>query len=153
MTTWITSGDYVDLSPSDQYLVSLYFVITSITTVGYGDISATNPTERMFCIGLMLLGVIGFTFATGVLSSIIANYDNEDARYKQELAILDRLHNQYHDGFPLELYNKLKNCIQETDLEEDEEINKFIDELPHSLRVEVSNHIYSRMITKISLFS
>ena len=91
-TTWIKDGGYDGLSNSDKYLVSLYFVITSITTVGFGDISATNPTERMFCIGLMLLGVIGFTFATGVLSSIIANYDNEDARYKQELAILERLH-------------------------------------------------------------
>ena len=81
-TNWIESGGFVDLSPSDKYLVSLYFVITSITTVGFGDISATNPTERCFCIGLMLLGVIGFTFATGVLSSIISSYDNEDARYK-----------------------------------------------------------------------
>jgi len=72
-------------------LVSIYFVITTITTVGYGDMSVTNPTERVFCICLELLGVVGFSFATGVLSSIISSYDNEDARYKAQLSVLERL--------------------------------------------------------------
>ena len=99
------------MSPADTYLVSIYFVITTITTVGYGDLSATSPTERIFGIVLMLLGVIGFSFATGVLSSIISNYDNEDARYTAQLAILERLHKTYHDRFPLELLTKLRKTI------------------------------------------
>ena len=44
--SWIVGGDFGELDTADRYLVSLYFTITTITTVGYGDISATNATER-----------------------------------------------------------------------------------------------------------
>ena len=50
------------------YLTSLYFTITTITTVGYGDISGSNSWERIFCILVMMIGVIGFSYATGILS-------------------------------------------------------------------------------------
>ena len=89
--SWITSGGYEKLEPGKLYLVSLYFTITTITTVGYGDISATNSTERVFCILIMLMGVIGFSFATGVLSSIIQNYDALDSKYKVQVETLIKL--------------------------------------------------------------
>ena len=57
------------------------------------------------------MGVIGFSFATGVLSSIIAQFDNEDARYKAQAAILERLHKTYEKGFSIELLTKLKANI------------------------------------------
>ena len=37
---WITSKGYNDYSNSDLYLASIYFTVTTIVTVGYGDISA-----------------------------------------------------------------------------------------------------------------
>lgn len=49
--------------------------MTTIVTVGYGDITAESTGERLIAILLMIIGVISFSFATGALSSIIANYD------------------------------------------------------------------------------
>ena len=69
------SYDELDMSNSEIYLVSFYWTITTITTVGYGDISGTNSLERFFCSIMMLVGVISFTFANGSLASIIQNYD------------------------------------------------------------------------------
>ena len=63
------------MEPIDLYLVSFYFTVTTIVTVGYGDIHATNSGERAISILLMITGVISFSFATGSLSSIISNYD------------------------------------------------------------------------------
>ena len=57
------------------YGIAMYYVVTTITTVGYGDISATNDVERIFAQLLMIVGVIGFSFASGSLSSIMSNYD------------------------------------------------------------------------------
>ena len=57
-----------DLDPEAKYLFALYFTVTTITTVGYGDISANNPTEQLFCIFTMLMGVIGFSLATSTLT-------------------------------------------------------------------------------------
>ena len=59
-----------------MYTVGIYWTITTITTVGYGDISATNTTERIVASIIMVIGVIAFSFSTGALSSIIANADS-----------------------------------------------------------------------------
>jgi hypothetical protein len=49
----------------------MYFTITTIATVGYGDISGKNTTERLVAIIIMILGVVSFSYATGSLSSIL----------------------------------------------------------------------------------
>ena len=59
-----------------MYVASFYFTVTTIVTVGFGDITAYNVGEQLICILLMLIGVISFSFATGALSSIISNYDS-----------------------------------------------------------------------------
>ena len=50
----------------------MYFTVTTITTVGYGDISGNQTqSEKIFCIFIMVAGVIAFSFASGSLASII----------------------------------------------------------------------------------
>ena len=53
------------------YLTSFYYTITTITTVGYGDISASTFLEKIVSIFIMCCGVIGFSFASGLLTSFI----------------------------------------------------------------------------------
>jgi hypothetical protein len=38
----------------DQYICSLYFAVTTMSTVGYGDIVASSTQERMFMIVAMV---------------------------------------------------------------------------------------------------
>jgi len=71
------------------YITSFYFTVTTIVTVGYGDITAQNTGERIICILLMIVGVIAFSFATGSLSSIISNYDSSQAKLKEKIATLN----------------------------------------------------------------
>ena len=73
--TWMEDFPEYDGKNSEIYTVSFYWVVSTITTVGYGDISGTNNLERIFCSFLMLVGVISFSFANGSLASIIQNYD------------------------------------------------------------------------------
>ena len=70
--TWLASF-YADgmKDPKQLYKVAFYWATTTITTVGYGDISGTNNTERVFCAIIMLFGVIAFSFANGSMTSII----------------------------------------------------------------------------------
>ena len=69
-STWLDDYQSYD-NEADRYqlyFVSIYWTITTITTVGYGDISANNLEERLFCSLVMVLGVISFSFANGSLS-------------------------------------------------------------------------------------
>jgi uncharacterized PurR-regulated membrane protein YhhQ (DUF165 family) len=64
---------------TDQYFLATYFAVTTMTTVGYGDMSANTSVERGFCIVLMVIGVVCFTFISGSLSSVLSNYDSTNA--------------------------------------------------------------------------
>lgn len=43
--SWIKGKEMESEPVATLYLMSLYFTVTTITTVGFGDISATNPIE------------------------------------------------------------------------------------------------------------
>jgi Trk-type K+ transport system membrane component len=57
------------------YVTSFYYTVTTITTVGYGDISANSTVEKVLAIILMIIGASGFSFAAGSLSSLMSNLD------------------------------------------------------------------------------
>ena len=61
-----------------RYLTSLYFIITTFSTVGYGDISASNSVEKIVCIIAMLVGVAAFSTGTSAITNLLTNYDQEN---------------------------------------------------------------------------
>ena len=73
-TTWLTG--YEHLNKIEVYTLAIYFVVTTVSTVGYGDISSYNTGERIFCMLLMIIGVSSFSFISGALSSIMSTYDS-----------------------------------------------------------------------------
>jgi potassium voltage-gated channel Eag-related subfamily H member 8 len=73
--TWMEAEDISSLDTWSLYCTSFYYTISTITTVGYGDLHAVNVLERLISIMIMIIGVISFSFATGSLSSILQNYD------------------------------------------------------------------------------
>jgi hypothetical protein len=73
--SWISEGKFEDQPVVHLYATSFYFTMTTITTVGYGDISGTCTVERIVCVFLHLIGVLSYSFLSGALTSIIFNYD------------------------------------------------------------------------------
>ena len=70
-TNWIDAGDFGDLSVGQLYITSFYFSVTTITTVGYGDINGNSTVEYWICFFLHLIGVLSYSFAAGSLTTII----------------------------------------------------------------------------------
>lgn len=56
MSAGSNSADISDSSGVTQYLSSLYFVVTTLATVGYGDISPSTNAERVVAIIIMIIG-------------------------------------------------------------------------------------------------
>ena len=55
----------------DLYLASLYFIITTLSTVGFGDIVPVNDTERALCIVIMIVGVFFYSYTIGSITAIM----------------------------------------------------------------------------------
>ena len=107
VTGWIEAGDYTGTTTSQLYLTSFYFAMTTLTTVGYGDISGNNTTERILCIFLHLIGVISYSIAAGSLTSILSNYDEMNQQTNEKLHVLNRLYKE--NNLPNEIYYTLLN--------------------------------------------
>lgn len=90
-SSWMNDPYYRYMDQTDLYIMSGYFIVTTISTVGYGDLSASTTLERLFCICIMLAGVTTFTFISGALSSILQNYDTSQAMLQEKLLYLGKL--------------------------------------------------------------
>ena len=135
--TWLEPYFEKDIS---HYMTSFYWATTTITTVGYGDISAHNDLEMVFCTLVQIIGVSGFAFASSSLTSIITNYDQTNAEYQQKVDILNKIYKKHK--LPFKLYVNLKKAIGFHNNKDFLETNLFMENLPHKLRMETAMYIY-----------
>jgi len=86
-SAWMTK-EFRESSMSDQYTSSQYFIVTTVSTVGYGDMSASNNIEKMVCITIMVIGVTAFAAATSFITNLLSSYDTENAKLQENIVIL-----------------------------------------------------------------
>jgi hypothetical protein len=53
------------------YVHSVYFIITTLTTVGYGDIVGATNNEHVFQMGVEFIGIGFFSFLMGSINNIL----------------------------------------------------------------------------------
>lgn len=94
----------------DMYILAFYFILTTISTVGYGDLGPSNRYERMFCMAVMIVGVSGFSFVSGALASIMSSYDSQEAELSEKYLQLNKLRALYH--IPPELYQEIRSSLK-----------------------------------------
>ena len=96
-------------SSFDKIIVSWYYSMTTLTTVGYGDYYPVSNIEIFVAVGFMLCGVVFFSY---VMSSVIDIINNEQKKNSLQdkawglrnwLTILTRYTNK--KPLPLSLYN------------------------------------------------
>jgi hypothetical protein len=121
MGTWLEDFYTVNNTANgDLYVASFYWTVQTITTVGYGGNSGDHTGERIYCVFIMFIGVISFTFANGSLASILSSYDEQNVDLNQKLEVLNKIRNEYL--IPRELYIECRKHLEENNRQEDEEI-------------------------------
>lgn len=68
---WIHYGQYEEYYSFHKYLLSLYFTLTTLSTVGYGDISGKTELEEIISIFYMFFGVAFYSYFIGMLTSVM----------------------------------------------------------------------------------
>ena len=68
----------MDASNFVIYTASFYYTITTLTTVGYGDITPVSSTEKIVSSFLMLTGVLFYSYIIGMLTSIMTELDKKN---------------------------------------------------------------------------
>ncbi len=107
--TWVMRFGYDQSSLFTQYVACYYFIIATITTVGYGDFNAQTEFEMIFCCVLMIIGVIAYSMTISSLTSIIQASDQKRDKFKSKLIVLDNIRKQY--GMNFDFYWRLRQSL------------------------------------------
>uniref|UniRef100_A0A3B4ZUJ0 Potassium voltage-gated channel subfamily H member 6 n=1 Tax=Stegastes partitus TaxID=144197 RepID=A0A3B4ZUJ0_9TELE len=76
-----TSGPSI----KDKYVTALYFTFSSLTSVGFGNVSPNTNPEKIFSICVMLIGSLMYASIFGNVSAIIQRLYSGTARYHTQM--------------------------------------------------------------------
>ncbi|CAM1300697.1 KCNH7 (predicted) [Pycnogonum litorale] len=68
-----------------KYVTALYFTFSSLTSVGFGNVSPNTNTEKIFSICVMLIGSLMYASIFGNVSAIIQRLYSGTARYHTQM--------------------------------------------------------------------
>jgi len=139
------------ISDFSHYFNAFYWTITTITTVGYGDIVPHNDAQKIYAMITMLIGLTFYGYLIGNIANILSKKDPAKASFLDNVEKLE-VTSRYRD-LPLDLQKRIydyyaflwkqRSGYKETD---------FLDGLPSSLKKEVSLHLKKDVIERIPLF-
>jgi voltage-gated potassium channel len=149
---WIVLGNArPDYSAVENYLRAFYWVITTFSTIGYGDITPANIPQIAYTICVEIVGVGMFGYMIGNIASLLANLDVARSKYQEKINRLN-LFLEYRD-IPIALRQKLRRYYRymwESRRGYDE--NLILKDLPSALQKELAMHIHADVIEKVPIF-
>jgi hypothetical protein len=105
------------MSVGERTIKSMYFMLTTLSTVGYGDMSPQSINERMFGSMIMMVGVTIFTIVMQSFIDIVMSILDSDASgYDDELShwftVIKATKNGYNINDNRDISEGLKNSIE-----------------------------------------
>jgi len=152
----ITKWDYV----AEVYTNAFYFILTTITTVGYGDITGTTTAELCFSMVVEFVGLTFFSLLTGTISVMFSGDQSFESLINARMEQLDlwllRLENcNKEEKIPNTLYHSIKEFIQDAFVNDYnliiEEFN-FYNELPAQIQNQISESLFKTFKSQFSNF-
>lgn len=71
--TWMAGMDVDEFDTKSQYIIAIYFVTTTLSTCGFGDICATSgdPIESSVILGLQFVGMLFYSMTIEKVQSFM----------------------------------------------------------------------------------
>lgn len=110
--TWIARQGLLDSDNFDKYLTSLYWAVTTLGTIGYGDIVPKTVGEILFAMCWMIVAIYFLSFAISSLSTMISQ--NEEGKKKlldKKLILIDNYVEE--NRIPRKIKQKMQNYVKE----------------------------------------
>ncbi|XP_063808741.1 potassium voltage-gated channel subfamily H member 3 isoform X1 [Pseudophryne corroboree] len=132
-------------SPRSSYITSLYFALSSLTSVGFGNVSANTDTEKIFSICIMLIGALMHALVFGNVTAIIQRLYARRFLYHsrtRDLRDYIRIH-----GIPKPLKQRMLEYVQTTwAVNNGIDTNELLHSLPDELRADIAMHLNKELL-------
>ncbi|TVR66146.1 MAG: Crp/Fnr family transcriptional regulator [Spirochaetaceae bacterium] len=141
------------LPPGLRFLQAYYWTITTVATVGYGDIvpDHSNALQLVFTIVAQLIGVAMYGYVIGNISSVISNLDTSKTSFMEKLERINTF--MKYREVPDKVIRRVNDYyfyLWDTRHGYDE--TSTVAELPRSIRLELLQAIHRDVIRAVPLF-
>ncbi|KAL4510860.1 hypothetical protein ABPG73_007938 [Tetrahymena malaccensis] len=130
----------------DWYIQTIYYVVVTMTTVGYGDIVPSTNTEFIVSIGIMLFACGIFAYNVNAIGAILDEFYRQKRIIDEKMAVINAYMSRHNINLNLryQIRDYLENFwIQSAEKHEEME-SMIINELPKYLQknlIEEVNHV------------
>ena len=151
---WVLIGaSEASRSPFDQYLRGLYWTVTTIATIGYGDYTPSHDSnlQIIYTMVVMIFGVGMYGYIIGNVATLIAHLDTARATYQEKMEeINDFLRTRRVPGMLQKRVRDYYAYLWET--RKSVTSVSITEELPHTLSMEILLFLNQKILQKVSLF-
>lgn len=133
-----------------RYVEAAYWSVTTLTTVGYGDITPKGTTQMLYTMVAEVIGVGVYGYVIGNVASLLANFDSAKAAHAQKRRDLSTF--MAYRKFPQGLQQKV-HAYHDYVYRHGLGFNAgLLDGLPASLREEIGILQAEQILAKVPLF-
>lgn len=152
--TWIgnTMPDFHSKGLWIRYVTSVYWSITTLTTVGYGDYHAENIREMIFNIFYMFFNLGLTAYLIGNMTNLVVHGTSRTRKYRDTIqaATSFALRNQLPPRLQDQMISHLSLKFR-TDSEGLQQ-QETLDALPKAIRSSISQYLFLNLVQNIYLF-
>ncbi|CAI7879775.1 unnamed protein product, partial [Closterium sp. NIES-53] len=136
--------------PLDAYVTSIYWAMTTLSTTGYGDLSAFTVPERIWAALFMLVNLGLTAYVLGNMTVLLTKADAHTATYRDRLAAINRYMRAHvvPSSLQEQVQAHLKLHFDTAEVRDDVLLH-----CPSSVRTLVKRHVYSRFVNSSYLFA
>uniref|UniRef100_A0A3B4GFE1 Potassium voltage-gated channel subfamily H member 8-like n=1 Tax=Pundamilia nyererei TaxID=303518 RepID=A0A3B4GFE1_9CICH len=142
LTTLVLDGGP---SMRSSYVTSLYFALSSLTSVGFGNVSANTDSEKIFSICTMLIGALMHAVVFGNVTAIIQRMYSRRSLYHtrtKDLKDFIRVHR-----LPKALEQRMLECFQTMwSVNNGIDVSELLKDFPDELRADIAMHLNKELL-------
>jgi hypothetical protein len=98
--------------PGNLYLACMYWSVMTLTTIGYGDVTASTNGEILLSILGMAVGASIYAYIVGAICGVLNNMDPISTVFNQKMDSLNTLMSENH--MPAEIREDLREFLYRT---------------------------------------
>ncbi|XP_065320030.1 uncharacterized protein LOC135927777 isoform X3 [Gordionus sp. m RMFG-2023] len=139
-------------SLKSRYITALYFTFSSLTSVGFGNVSPNTNTEKVFSICVMLIGSLMYASVFGNVSAIIQRLYSGTARYHAQMMKV-REFIKFHK-IPDPLKHRVEEYFQHAwSYTNGIDMNSVLKGFPECLQADICLHLNRNLFSNCKAFS
>ncbi|XP_057304856.1 potassium voltage-gated channel unc-103-like isoform X2 [Hydractinia symbiolongicarpus] len=140
------TGKVKQLNENQKYINALYFVFTSLTTVGFGNIAPNTVAEQTFSILVLLLGAIVQSAIFGNMTAVIQKLYAARAKFHAKASQIKQFVRQHQ--IDDELKRRIEDWfISQWSISKGVNTQEMLDSFPTELQADICSHLYKRFLS------